>query len=245
MLRANRPAVMSQPDKARLVIVVAALCDNHRIAARHARQPAVRWAVAPGESSDFTALRRMALTGGSAFYLNVPGAAPLRRGALSAYEVENELRQRLHGRVVVQTHDRDVVFVYTRTQDAAAAAQQAVSDLLAERSIPAQVVVERWHLIAEQWELPEAPLPADEAAERAERTLLDAAETRESLAFGAAMYDLRKAALAPRGGRASCEPCGRGIFGGAAPALSHCRGEQRRSGCGIRGSDPPAGTRRR
>jgi ferredoxin-NADP reductase len=92
---------------------------------------------------------------------------------------------------VLQTHDRDVVFVYTRTQDAAAAAQQAISDLLAERSIPAQVVVERWHPIAEQWELPEAPLPADDAAERTERTLLDAAETRESLAFGAAMYDVR------------------------------------------------------
>lgn len=57
--------------------------------------------------------------------------------------------------------------------------------------MPAQVVVERWHPIAQQWEMPEVPLPADEAAARAERAPLDAAETRESLAYGAAMYDVR------------------------------------------------------
>jgi hypothetical protein len=57
--------------------------------------------------------------------------------------------------------------------------------------MPAQIVVERWHPIAEQWEPADAPLPDDEAAARGERAQLDAAETRESLALSAAMYEVR------------------------------------------------------
>jgi hypothetical protein len=87
--------------------------------------------------------------------------------------------------------DGCAVDVYTRSGDATVAAQQVVGDPLAEHGVPAQVVVERWHPIAEQWELPEVPLPADEADARAERVPLDAAETRESLAFGAAIYEVR------------------------------------------------------
>ena len=122
-------------------------------------------------------------------YVNMPGVAPRAVRARSA-EVANVLRQRVRGRVVLRK-DGCAVDVYTRSGDATVAAKRAVGDLLADHGVPAQVVVERWHPVAEQWEMPEVPLPADEAAARAERAPLDAAETRESLAFGAAMYEVR------------------------------------------------------
>jgi hypothetical protein len=92
-------------------------------------------------------------------YLRVPGAAPRAVRALSVYEVENELRPRVRGRVVLRTDGRHVVFLYTDTHDAAVAAQQAAGDLLAERGMPAQIVIECRHPIAEQWEPPGVPLP--------------------------------------------------------------------------------------
>lgn len=184
-MRSQRAA----PD---VVIVIAALCHNHRMAARHRRPRAASGVAAgTGESSDLSAPATDSNDWRVGVYLRVPGAAPRARRALSAYEVENELRQRVRGRVVLRTDGRDVVFVYTHTQDAALAARQAASDLLAELGMPAQIVIECWHPIAEQWEPPDVPLPADEAAARAERAQLDAAETRESLAFGAAMYEVR------------------------------------------------------
>lgn len=125
-------------------------------------------------------------------YLHVPGAAPRAVRALSAYQVKDELGRRVvRGRVRLRTDGRDVVFLYTPAQDVAVAAQQAASDLLAEHRMPAQIVAERWHPVAQQWEPADAPLPDDEAAARGERAQLDAVETRESLALGAAMYEVR------------------------------------------------------
>lgn len=125
-------------------------------------------------------------------YLRVPGAAPRPVRALSAYQTEEELRRRvMRGRVRLGTDGRDVVFLYTPAQDVALAAQQAASDLLAEHGMPAQIVVECWHPIARQWEPADAPVLDDEAAARGVRAQQDAAETRESLILGAAMYEVR------------------------------------------------------
>lgn len=145
-----------------------------------------------GESGDLSA----PVTDGNdwrvSVYLRVPGAARLAVRALSAYQVQDELRRRVvRGRVRLRTDGRDVVFLYTPAQEVAVAAQQAASDLLAEHGMCAQIVVERWHSIAEQWEPADAPSPDDEATARGERAQLDAAETRESLALGAAMYEVR------------------------------------------------------
>ena len=89
----------------------------------------------------------------------------------------------VRGRVRLRTDGRDVVFLYTPAQDVAVAAQQAASDLLAEHDMPGQIVVERWHPIAQQWEPQDAPLSDADAAARGERAQLDAAETRESLSL--------------------------------------------------------------
>ena len=75
---------------------------------------------------------------------------------------------------VPRTDGRDTVFLYTHVQHVTVAAEQAASDLFAEYGMPAQIVIERWHPIAEQWEPADVLLPADEAAVHAERAQLDA-----------------------------------------------------------------------
>lgn len=123
--------------------------------------------------------------------LRQAGTAQRAVDALSSHQVEDEVHQRLGGRVAVGTDGAQLVYLYTHTQDAAAAGQQSVSDLLASHGMSADVSVDRWHPIEEEWEAADVPLPADEASLRAERARLDSEETSESLAAGVALYEVR------------------------------------------------------
>ena len=105
---------------------------------------------------------------------------------LSAHKVEDAVHRRLGGRVVVGASGGNEVFLYTRTQDAAAAARESVADLLAGHGMQAEFTIERWHPVAEEWEAAEAPLPETPAEVQAERQELDASETSDSLAAGVA-----------------------------------------------------------
>jgi hypothetical protein len=111
--------------------------------------------------------------------------------ALSAHQVEDEIHARLGGRVAVGADGARSVFLYTHTEDAAAAARQVLSDLLAGHQMTADFTIDRWHPAAEEWESADVPLPADEAGIRAERARVDAEETSESLAWGHALYEVR------------------------------------------------------
>lgn len=111
--------------------------------------------------------------------------------ALSAHQVEDEIHARLGGRAAVGTDGAQSVFLYTHTQDAAAAARQVLSDLLSGHQMTAEFAIDRWHPVAEEWEPADVPLPADEAGIRAEREGVDAEETSESLAAGHALYEVR------------------------------------------------------
>jgi hypothetical protein len=123
--------------------------------------------------------------------LHEAGQAGQAVTALSAHKVEGEVHQRLGGKVVVGAGDGDVLYLYTHTQDAAAAAQHSVSDLLASHGVAADYSVERWHPVAEEWEPADAALPQTDAAIRAERHQLDAEETSQSLAAGYALFEVR------------------------------------------------------
>jgi hypothetical protein len=111
--------------------------------------------------------------------------------ALSAHKVEGEVHQRLGGRVVVGAGSDDVLYLYTHTRDAAAAAQQSVSDLLASHGVAADYSVERWHPVAEEWEPAGTAMPQTETEIRVERQQLDDEETSESLASGTALFEVR------------------------------------------------------
>ncbi len=110
---------------------------------------------------------------------------------LSTHKVEDEVHARLGGRVVVGSGGGDELFLYTHTQDAAAAAQQSVRDLLSGHGLAADYAVERWHPVAEEWEAADAPLPVTPDQVQAEREQLDAEETSESVTGGVALFEVR------------------------------------------------------
>jgi asparagine synthetase B (glutamine-hydrolysing) len=123
--------------------------------------------------------------------LHQAGQAGKAAAALSSHQVEAEAHQRLGSRVMVSGDGGDELFLYTDTQDAATAAQQSVTDLLGSHGMTADFTVERWHPVEEEWEPAGQPLPETEAAIEAEQRRLDAEETRESLAGGVALYEVR------------------------------------------------------
>src|SRR5215472_9532705 len=110
---------------------------------------------------------------------------------VSSHRVEDEVQIRLGGRVVVGTDGGAELFLYTHAQDAALAAQQSVSELLASHGLDADYTVERWHPIAEEWEAADVPLPGTRAQVQAEHKQLDAEETSESVSTGVAMFEVR------------------------------------------------------
>jgi hypothetical protein len=110
---------------------------------------------------------------------------------LNAHKVEKEVQTRLGGRVVVGADGGSELFLYAHSQDAAAVAQQSVSDLLSSHGIGADYTVERWHPIAEEWEPADVPLPSTAAAVQAEHRQLGAEETSESVSSGVAMFEVR------------------------------------------------------
>jgi hypothetical protein len=110
---------------------------------------------------------------------------------LSAHQAEKQVHARLGGRVVVGTDGGNELFLYTHAKDAAAAAQQSVSELLAGQGIGADYTVERWHPVAEEWEPADVPLPSTPSEVQAEHKQLDAEETSDSVAAGVALFEVR------------------------------------------------------
>jgi hypothetical protein len=123
--------------------------------------------------------------------LHAAGKAGQAVEHLSAHRVEDEVHERLGGRVMLGTEGPDEVFLYTHSKDAAAAAQQSVSDLLSSHGLGADYTVERWHPVAEEWEPADVPLPGTAAEVQAEREQLDAEETSESVTGGVALFEVR------------------------------------------------------
>jgi hypothetical protein len=110
---------------------------------------------------------------------------------LSAHTVEAEVQRRLGGRVVVGTDGSHELFLYARSQDAAAGARDSVQALLAGHGMQAEYSLDRWHPVAEDWESGDVALPGTPAEVETERRRLDAEETAESLASGVALFEVR------------------------------------------------------
>lgn len=123
--------------------------------------------------------------------LRQAGQAHRALAALSTHQVEDEVHMRLGGRVAIGTDGAHQLFLYTHSQDAAQVAQDSVAELLASHDMAADLAVDRWHPVEEEWEPASVPLPADASAIQAERARLDAEETAESLAWGHALYEVR------------------------------------------------------
>jgi hypothetical protein len=118
-------------------------------------------------------------------------AADQAQARLGSYKVEREVYERLGRKVAVGSGDQGELYLYAHSRDAAVTAQQAVTTLLASHGTQADFVIERWHPVEEEWQLADVSLPQTPAEIQAERERLDADETRQSLASGHALFEVR------------------------------------------------------
>jgi hypothetical protein len=112
------------------------------------------------------------------------------RKSLSEREVEQDVRHRLGRNVVVGSGDSQI-FLYAGTEVAAGEAEQAARDVLGQLGIEAEVTLDRWHPIEEEWRSPDEAMPRTEAERHAEHERLEDAETADSVAAGSALWQAR------------------------------------------------------
>jgi hypothetical protein len=107
---------------------------------------------------------------------------PLLARWLREHRLEEELAQRLRGRVVVSQSDNHF-YLYADSREQAEAALDVVRAFLAQHDAKAAVELARWHDAEERWEDADLPLPqtpdALEAEER-RRTELERQESAEA-----------------------------------------------------------------
>jgi hypothetical protein len=90
---------------------------------------------------------------------------------LDADELEHDLRQSFHDRVVISV-DGPVIFCYAGSRDQAQRVADLVSELAREHDMRVDVQIAQWHPVAEEWQSADAAQPAnaaDTAQERRER----------------------------------------------------------------------------
>jgi hypothetical protein len=109
---------------------------------------------------------------------------------VSLREVEEDIRRQVGGGIAVGAGDAQI-FLYAGTQAAARGAEQIARDVLDRHGIAAESVLHRWHPIEEQWESPDVAMPQTDAERQAEHQRLEDSETAESLATGAAQWQVR------------------------------------------------------
>jgi hypothetical protein len=82
---------------------------------------------------------------------------------LRAHDVDDEVAERLGGRVIV-TRDGEKIYVYTSTADAAREAERVVQQVLSEDGIEGQARRRRWNPEQRFWQDADEPLAeADES----------------------------------------------------------------------------------
>lgn len=99
---------------------------------------------------------------------------------LGALDLDDELRERLGGRVIV-TRDGPRIFAYSSDEPAIAEARGVIERVLAEDGLEgeASVRMTRWHPVEEAWEDAALPLPETDAELAAERQRNEADERAE------------------------------------------------------------------
>jgi hypothetical protein len=110
--------------------------------------------------------------------------------SLQAEELEHDLENTFHDKVVVSVDGHDV-FCYAGSRAQGEAAQRLIERLIADQGWQADVELTHWHPQAERWEPADDPGPVSPeraAAEHAERI---ADERAESAKQGYPLYEVR------------------------------------------------------
>ena len=102
---------------------------------------------------------------------------------LRALDLDNDARERLGSGILV-TRDGSRLFLYAASEAEAREAERIIRELVEADGLTAETAVTRWHEIEEAWDDASIPLPSTPAEEEAERTALEASETREAAREG-------------------------------------------------------------
>jgi hypothetical protein len=100
---------------------------------------------------------------------------------LDADELEHDLRQSFHERVVISV-DGPLLFCYAGSREQAQGVADLVGQLAQRHDMTVDVQIAHWHPVSEEWESADEPLPttaagtAEEHAERIEDEREDSAE---------------------------------------------------------------------
>lgn len=109
---------------------------------------------------------------------------------LDAHRLKGDLSEAFHNRVIV-TQDGARVFLYAGSREQADSARKVVEEDAQQHGWTVEVDLLRWHPIAEEWENPDVPLPADDNAKRAERKALMAREREDTASRGYPEFEVR------------------------------------------------------
>jgi hypothetical protein len=109
---------------------------------------------------------------------------------LEARELEHDLEEAFHDRVIVSRND-DLLFLYAGTREQAERARTLLEALDLEHDWKLTIDLKRWHPAAEEWRDPDEPLPDDEPERETERKRLMAAERRQAEAAGRFEFEVR------------------------------------------------------
>ena len=110
---------------------------------------------------------------------------------LQSLSLDDEARKRLGDRVIV-THDGPHLFLYASSEETAREAEAVVRDVIADDGeLTAQISVNRWHPVAEQWKDASEPLPTTEEERAAEIAEHEAAELAEAEQEGRYDWEVR------------------------------------------------------
>jgi hypothetical protein len=109
---------------------------------------------------------------------------------LDAHELEHDLSEEFHDRVIV-TRDGARVFLYAGTREQAESARGAIEADAGKHGWTVAVELRHWHPAAEDWQDPDTPLPEDDAAKLAEHEKLISRERQETTERGHPEYEVR------------------------------------------------------
>jgi len=109
---------------------------------------------------------------------------------LDEHELEDEAREALGQRVAV-SGEGSQVFLYADTREAAEQAMKIVRSLIDRAGGTAELTLDQWHPVAEEWKPADEPLPKTDAEIEAENEEREEQDESDTEASGYAEWEVR------------------------------------------------------
>lgn len=119
-----------------------------------------------------------------------PSHAQALTERLEARELEHDLSNAFHDRVIVSRDDARV-FLYAGSREQAEGARELLLSLAQQHGWELNLELRRWHPTAEEWEDADKPLPAGDATKRTEHEERIAAERKQVEETGHPEFEVR------------------------------------------------------